>query len=61
VAIMTISDDGIGLESTPLSGAAFGLIGMRERAALVGGELHLQGAPGRGTTVQALIPVEKLL
>lgn len=60
LAIMTISDDGIGLEASPPSGGGFGLIGMRERAALVGGEFRLKGIPGRGTTIQAIFPVERL-
>lgn len=60
VAIMTISDDGIGLERGPANGGGFGVIGMRERAVLVGGDLRLHGTLGLGTTVQAIFPVERL-
>lgn len=35
----------------------FGLIGMHERAQLVGGTLRVQTAPGRGTTVVASVPL----
>jgi PAS domain S-box-containing protein len=50
---LIIEDDGIGFD--PSSGEAehrgFGLVGMRERAALVGAELQIESAPGQGTTV----------
>jgi signal transduction histidine kinase len=35
----------------------FGLVGMRERAMLMGGELQLQTAPGAGTTVRFIMPL----
>ena len=37
----------------------FGLVGMRERVALVGGALDLRSQPGEGTTVCARIPVKR--
>ncbi len=50
-----VEDDGCGFDlSAPTEG--FGLIGMRERASLAGGELELRSAPGDGTTIVALIP-----
>jgi signal transduction histidine kinase len=36
-----------------------GLIGMRERATLLGGEFTMESAPGSGTTVRVRIPQEK--
>ena len=36
-----------------------GLVGMRERLAMVGGSLHLESAPGHGTIVRAEIPFAK--
>lgn len=60
VVIVTISDDGIGLGEGPGNGGGFGLLGMRERAVLLGGDLRLRGAPGSGTMVQAIVPVERL-
>jgi signal transduction histidine kinase len=59
VAVLTISDDGLGLGEGPGDGG-FGLLGMRERAALLGGDLRLLSTPGGGTTVQAIVPVERL-
>ena len=62
---VTVTDDGQGL---PAGGGGlgprgdgleggFGMSGMRERAELVGGELELGPAPGRGTTVRLTIPL----
>ena len=50
-----VEDDGRGFDP----GAAtdgFGLVGMRERAALAGGELTLEPAPGGGSVVRAVLP-----
>jgi PAS domain S-box-containing protein len=56
-AALVISDDGRGLAADEASGGrSLGLMGMRERAAALGGEIEISGAPGRGTTVRARIP-----
>ncbi|MEZ5077589.1 MAG: GAF domain-containing sensor histidine kinase [Solirubrobacterales bacterium] len=52
----TIRDDGSGFDPASTSGG-FGLIGMRERVALAGGELRIDATPGRGSTISAVIPV----
>lgn len=36
-----------------------GLIGMRERVVMVGGELNIESEPGKGTTVTAVLPFRK--
>jgi signal transduction histidine kinase len=53
-----IHDDGRGFGSAHGLAAAghFGLLGMRERAREIGGELRLRSAPNRGTTVSVLVP-----
>ena len=50
-----ISDDGAGFDPTQANGG-FGLTGMRERAALLGGRVVIDSAPGRGTGVEAEQP-----
>jgi two-component system, NarL family, sensor histidine kinase DevS len=50
-----LRDDGQGFRPGG-EGAGFGLIGMRERVALVHGTLDVESAPGRGTTLRARIP-----
>lgn len=58
---LTVKDDGRGFdcEDTFLTAAGlehFGLHGMRERATLFGGTLHLESRPGLGTAVVARFP-----
>jgi signal transduction histidine kinase len=56
---LEIIDDGVGIEADAASKPkAHGLLGMRERALLLGGTLQVKrGVGGRGTCVEALIPV----
>lgn len=50
-----VTDDGGGFDPDQ-SGGGFGLAGMKERVALLGGDLKVVSAPGRGTAVHASIP-----
>ena len=53
--IVTTRDNGRGFVE-PVTDT-LGLIGMRERAEVVGGTLDVESAPGRGTTVRARLPL----
>ena len=56
-----VEDDGVGFDLTALDKRRprvhLGLIGMRERVALVGGELTIESRPGHGTTVIVRLPL----
>jgi PAS domain S-box-containing protein len=56
-----IEDQGVGFnpESVIASGHSNGLTGMRERAALLGGRLTIESAPGSGMCVTAELPLVK--
>lgn len=57
---MVVTDDGTGFEQTEAFseiGGHFGLLGMRERAERLGGELHLESQPGQGTKVEVTVPL----
>jgi two-component system sensor histidine kinase UhpB len=54
--VLTVRDDGRGLPRTEAS-SSHGIRGMRERAMLIGAELHIQSDPGRGTEIQLSIPL----
>jgi signal transduction histidine kinase len=58
---MEIRDNGTGFEVERVLFAKrhkrLGLLGMRERVEMVGGTFAVESAPGRGTTIRALIPV----
>jgi two-component system invasion response regulator UvrY len=57
VWLLTIIDDGKGITSDELTNyASLGLLGMRERAHLWGGDVSIQGTPSLGTTVTIQIP-----
>ncbi len=53
---LRVADDGHGFDPARTEPGGFGLEGMRERLALVGGELHVASAPS-GTTLTATIPL----
>jgi signal transduction histidine kinase len=53
----TIDDDGRGFDQTAVREDALGLVGMRERLALVGGTLEIESTPGAGTTIAAQVPL----
>jgi chemotaxis family two-component system sensor kinase Cph1 len=54
---VTIDDDGRGFVQTDVRDEALGLLGMRERLALVGGMLEVESSPDSGTTIAAQVPV----
>ncbi|MEL6984503.1 MAG: GAF domain-containing sensor histidine kinase, partial [Actinomycetota bacterium] len=51
--LLVIEDDGRGFQTSQgIRGSAYGLVGMRERAASVGAVLHIASEPGQGTVVR---------
>ncbi len=57
---LRICDNGRGFETPDVfssRGGHFGLIGMRERAERLGGELRLASNPGEGTEVEVTVPL----
>ena len=58
---LRIRDDGCGfaLDDTvrrAQGGSSLGVLGMQERATLIGGSLHIQTQPGQGSTVELVCP-----
>jgi signal transduction histidine kinase len=51
---LAVSDDGRGGAQ---SGTSPGLLGLRDRAAALNGELHIESPPGEGTVVAATLPI----
>jgi len=57
-ALLEVTDNGIGLtKKQVLNPASLGLLGMRERVASLGGEIHFLGRAGKGTKVTAQVPL----
>jgi signal transduction histidine kinase len=61
---LEVQDDGVGFEmnaqGAPLRAVGLGLLGMRERAGMLGGALQITSAPGHGATVRVELPVSAL-
>ena len=61
--VLIIEDDGIGFdpkqeERVTKSGRGLGLVGIRERAAIVGGSVEIESTPGKGTTIYVRVPFQ---
>jgi PAS domain S-box-containing protein len=57
--VAMVEDDGVGFEPELVKhGDHFGLLGMRERVAALGGTLVVESRPGNGTTIVAEVPVD---
>ena len=50
-AVLTVADNGVGLNPDGIAADRYGMIGMRERAAAIGAVIRFESAPGTGTTV----------
>ena len=53
----TIDDDGRGFAAEDVRAEALGILGMRERLALVGGTLEVESSRESGTTIAAQVPL----
>lgn len=57
--VVTVRDNGRGVDpERAVAPSAIGLLGMRERSALLGGDLQIVSRPRRGTTIAVRIPLE---
>jgi signal transduction histidine kinase len=56
---ISVRDDGVGFEPS-IAGQGYGMTGMRERMATLGGELDIVSAPGAGTEIRANVPLAGL-
>jgi signal transduction histidine kinase len=59
---LTVEDDGLGFDPEEMRrrnhrNSGIGLLGMRERAAALGGRLQVVSTRGRGTTIHVELPV----
>ncbi|RAR54514.1 hypothetical protein C7401_12410 [Paraburkholderia unamae] len=58
---LRIHDDGVGLpKEWKLRPDAFGLRGVLERIAQLGGNLFIKGKPGDGVTIAAKVPLSRI-
>ena len=56
---LTVSDSGVGFnQQDAMNSRGLGIISMRERLQLVGGEFSIESRPGCGTTISARVPLQ---
>jgi two-component system NarL family sensor kinase len=60
-AELVVEDDGCGFDPTGAIEGHHGMIGMSERAKLLGGRLRAQSGPGEGTRIEVVIPINAKL
>jgi two-component system NarL family sensor kinase len=58
---LAVEDNGRGFDPTKAPHDQYGLIGMNERAKLLGGALEVKSCPGDGTRVEVTVPVEPVV
>lgn len=54
--LLRVEDDGVGFVSKPNFQGSFGLMGMRERIAALGGTVRIRSRQGRGTRIRVSLP-----
>jgi two-component system sensor histidine kinase UhpB len=57
--VLQVADNGVGFDPAridPQAGHGLGLVGMRERIAMIGGELEVAAQPGAGAQITARVP-----
>jgi signal transduction histidine kinase len=55
---LKIKDNGVGIAQEQTKDfKSLGIIGMKERALILGGEVTIEGIPGKGTEVRVEIPL----
>ncbi len=59
--VLSIEDDGTGIDEEYLNGkeGCLGIVGMRERAQILGGQISFSTGPDRGTILRLVVPVDR--
>ncbi len=57
---LVVLDDGRGFDASGVPEDRHGIVGMRERAEVLGGTLEVQSEMGAGTRIEATVPLEEL-
>ncbi|HLL56890.1 MAG TPA: GAF domain-containing sensor histidine kinase [Rubrobacteraceae bacterium] len=57
---LVVEDDGRGFDVSNMPEDRHGLVGMNERAKMLGGRLEIRSNPGAGTRIEATVPLEEV-
>lgn len=58
---LEVRDNGQGFDPAIRKKKSFGLVGIRERALMLGGDLDITSAPDRGTAIKVCFPIDSVL
>ena len=58
---LKVQDNGKGFNPAVRKKSSFGLVGIRERALMLGDEIDIVSAPGRGTAIKVCFPIDSML
>ena len=57
--LIEVEDDGVGFDAeAAVRPGHYGIIGLKERARLTGGQFSIESGPGNGTSAQMRLPLE---
>ena len=59
--LLEVRDNGRGFDPSLRKEKSFGLVGMQERALMLGGEVDISSAPGRSTVIRVHIPIRNIV
>jgi ABC-type lipoprotein export system ATPase subunit len=54
----TVADDGVGFDPAGPAGRGHGFVNMSDRVGAIGGTVEVDSAPGRGTRVSGVVPID---
>ncbi len=57
---LVVEDDGRGFDASNIPVNRHGLVGMNERARMLGGRIEIYSSPGAGTSIEATVPLEEV-
>jgi signal transduction histidine kinase len=56
--LLSLCDEGMGFDANRLEKSGLGILSMQGRARLLGGEFEIHSKPGKGTRIEAWVPLE---
>ncbi len=57
---LSLCDEGIGFDANTPEKPGLGILSMRGRARLIGGEFEIHSTTGKGTRIEAWVPLESV-
>jgi signal transduction histidine kinase len=59
--LLEVRDNGRGFDPTLRKEKSFALVGIQERALMLGGEVEISSAPGQSTAIRVRVPIRNVV